>query len=333
MPKTKKEWWKAISLVLIVIIGTFVVSFGNIAFLVPMDINAGGLSGIGLIFRHFIEDPQMKIIIYNVVITILSIVFWVLGLLLIGKEFAIKTLVATISFPAANWFFTTCPGVASFTNGLGEMLMNAGNGPTAGNYLLGGIFGGVFVGAGVAITFVGGGSTGGVDVFTFIFEKYLKIKQSIASFIVDGSIITVGMIILVPQSSGYLLPCLSGIISCFVSALLIEVIYIGSQSSYQVDIISNKWEEISQYAQQELDRGTTVIRAQGGYKGEERIILRIVFDRRQYSKIRSFIAKTDPKAFVTYTRTTAVFGEGFKSHYAKMTINLKKKDDKEDNGK
>lgn len=328
MPKTKKEWIKAIWLTIIVILGTFVVAFGNISFLVPMDINAGGLSGIGLIFRYFVSDPQMKTIVYNIVISVLSVVFWLLGLLLIGKEFAIKTLVATIAFPAANWFFTMCPGVSDFTSGLGEMLKTAGEGPTAGNYLLGGLFGGVFVGAGVAITFVGGGSTGGVDVFTFIFEKYLKIKQSIASFIVDGSIIVVGLIILVPQNNNYLLPCLSGIISAFMSAILIEVIYIGSQSSYQVDIISNKWEEISEYAQKELDRGTTIIRAEGGYKGEERVILRIVFDRRQYSKIRSFIAKIDPKAFVTYTRTTAVFGEGFKSHNVKPAIG-KKKDDKD----
>ena len=98
------------------------------------------------------------------------------------------------------------------------------------------------------------------------------------------------------------------------SAIIIEVIYIGSQTSYQVDIISDKWEEISQYAQDVLGHGATIIHAKGGYKGDDRIILRIVFKKREYSKIRSYIAHVDPKAFVTYTQTNAVFGEGFRSH-------------------
>lgn len=327
MPKTKKEWFRATLLVVIVILGTFVVAFGNVCFLVPMEINAGGLNGIAIIIRHFVPDTY-KVLSYNIVVTTLSIIFWLLGLILVGKEFAIKTLVATISFPAANWLFTMCPRVSDFTTGIGTILMEAGNGPTAGNYLLGGIFGGVFVGAGVAITFVGGGSTGGVDVFVLIFEKYLKIKSSIASFIVDGTIVTVGLLILVPSQTSFLLPCLSGIISAFMSAILIEVIYIGSQSAYQADIISDKWEEISKYALIELDRGTTIIRAEGGYKGDERVILRIVFDKRQHNKIREFIAKIDPHAFVTYTRTNAVFGEGFKSHKVDPIIKKKNRDGK-----
>ena len=98
------------------------------------------------------------------------------------------------------------------------------------------------------------------------------------------------------------------------SAILIEVIFISSQTSYQVDIISDKWEEISKYAQDVLGHGATIIHAKGGYKGDDRIILRIVFKKREYSKIRSYIAQVDPKAFVTYTQTNAVFGEGFKSH-------------------
>ena len=110
---------------------------------------------------------------------------------------------------------------------------------------------------------------------------------------------------------------LCGILSSFVTAALIEIVYIKNQTAYQVDIISDKWEEISRYAQDELERGATIIHAQGGYKGEERVILRVVFDRFQYEKIKKYIASVDPKAFVTYTQTNAVFGEGFKKHTKK----------------
>lgn len=319
MPKTKMDWFKLIWRTILVIIGTVVVAIGNIAFLVPLDINAGGLSGIGIIARYF-ADPSFKTIIYNIIVTGVSVILWLVGLLFIGKDFAIKTLVATIVFPAANWILTTVPGISTSIANFGELIKTSGNGPTAGNYLLAGLFGGVFVGTGVSITFVGGGSTGGVDVITFLFEKYLKIKQSIASFLVDGTIVVLGLLLLLPRDNSFLLPCLSGILSAFVTALIIEVIFIGSQTSYQVDIISEKWEEISKFAQDEMGRGATIIPAKGGYRGENRPILRIVFDKRQYNKIRVFISKVDPKAFVTFTRTNAVFGEGFKAHIEENTI-------------
>ena len=184
MPKNKSEWLAFIYKNLLIIIGTFLVAFGNVAFLVPLDINSGGLSGIGVIVRFFISDPGMKILAYNLVVDIASVVLWIVGFIFVGKEFALKTLLATIIFPLANWLLTACPGVSNSVSYFGELIKQVGNGPTAGNFVLASLFGGVFIGGGVALTFVGGGSTGGVDVITFLFEKYLRIRQSIASFIV-----------------------------------------------------------------------------------------------------------------------------------------------------
>ena len=159
------------------------------------------------------------------------------------------------------------------------------------------------------MAFLGGGSTGGVDVIQLIISKYTRMKESVSGIIIDGVIIIVGMCVMQQW-----IPALCGILSSVVTAALIEIVYIRNQTAYQVDIISSKWEEISRYAQDELERGATIIRAEGGYKGEERIILRVVFDKTQYEKIRTYIAQIDPNAFVTFTQTNAVFGEGFKKH-------------------
>lgn len=298
--------------ILIVILGTVIVSFGNIAFLVPLDINAGGLSGIGIIIRQFASD---KILAYNLFIAIASVVLWVIGRICLGRDFAYKTLISTIVFPLANALFTAVPGPKDFAGHIGTLVTTCANGPTAGNFLLAALFGGVFVGLGVAITFVGGGSTGGVDVLTFLFEKYLHIKQSIASFIVDGTIVVVGLAILLSLDEAMFISCLSGIVSAFLTAVVIEFVYIGSQNSYQADIISAKWKDISAYAQDVLERGATLIPAKGGYHEEDRIILRVVMNKEQFEKMKKFIAYVDPHAFVTYTRAHSTFGEGFKSHY------------------
>lgn len=312
-----KEKWIHIGKVFAVIFGTILLTFGNVIFLIPLDINAGGLSGIAIIVRYFIPE-EYKVLVYNIIIWSLSVTLWILGRFCIGKEFAYKTLLSTIVFPLANSLFTAVPYVKDSVNYLAELIKCAGNETsvvTAGNYIICAIFGGVFVGSGVAITFVGGGSTGGVDVLTFIFEKYLHIKQSIASFIVDGSIVVAGLIAFMAVDQSKFISCLVGVIAAFITAVVIEVIYIGSQSNYQADIISDKWEEISRYVQDELERGATILRAEGGYHGDPRVILRVVIDKRQYEKLKRYIAEVDPRAFVTYTQTHATFGEGFKTYY------------------
>ncbi|MDD4104126.1 MAG: YitT family protein, partial [Bacilli bacterium] len=262
-------------------------------------------------------------LVYNVTTTALSIILWIVGLIFIGKDFAFKTLLSAIMVPAATAFFSFVPGVSDWCINISNAVVgDIGGTFEVGRIMLAGITGGVIVGVGVSITFVGGGSTGGVDVLNFILNKYLHIKQSVGSFIIDGATIFIGMLIILPNVSdaaNYLVQCLCGIISAFITAILIEYVYIGAQTSYKAEIISSKWQEISDYVQNVIGRGATIVRAEGGYKGEERVILTVVFDKTQYTKIRDFIVRTDPAAFITFTQTNAVYGEGFKS------VNVNKK--------
>lgn len=316
--------------IFVIIIGSILVSFGNLCFLSVLSINSGGLNGVAIVIRHFIEDPNMKVLVYDVSIAALSVVFWVLGFIFVSKEFAFKTLVASIAFPAANFMFTYVPGINTWINDIAQIVAGEAVGGVyaTGNMLLCGLFGGIFVGSGVAITFVGGGSTGGVDVLSFIMKKYLHIKESVAAFIVDAVVILLGIICL-PMDK-YLIPCLCGILSSFICSVLINFIFNGSQTSYQADIISSKWEEISRYAQDVLGRGATIIHANGGYKNEDRIILRVVFEKDQREGFKDFITKTDPKAFITITQTNAVYGEGFSNHELSHKARLKEKFNKKD---
>ena len=312
MAKFKKPLLIKILKYSLVVLGSIFVAFGNTVFLTPLDINAGGLNGIGIILMNFASESS-KMIVYNIVIYALSIILWFVGFFLISKDFAIKTLVSTIVFPFATSLFTIIPGTKDFASSITNILLNYGGAPTIGTYMLFALVGGVIVGFGVAITFMGGGSTGGVDVLTFIFEKFLKIKQSIGSFFVDGLVVTLGICILCPiNAEKYLLPCLTGILSITISALMIDIIYVAFLTVYQVDVISSQWEKISKYAQDKIGRGATIIYAKGGYQGDERVMVRIVLSKIQYEDLRAFISEIDPSAFITITTTKAVFGEGFK---------------------
>ena len=296
----KKHLFKQINNYIAVILGTFLLAFGSVIFLTKSELVAGGVSGIAIIIQHFVSSQ-----IYDYLVAGLTVFFWLIGLIFLGKDFALKTALSSGLYIGFTFLFKRVPFFDELaTTFAGEQL--------AGNLILCGIFGGVFIGGGVAITFLGGGSSGGIDVVQLLVSKYTGIKESLSGFLIDGTIIVVGMI-----SMRLWIPALCGILSSFMTAALIEIVYIKNQTAYQVDIISDKWQEISRYAQDELERGATIIHAEGGYKGEERVILRVVFDRFQYDKIKKYIASVDPKAFVTYTQTNAVFGEGFKKHSKK----------------
>lgn len=283
----------------LVTLGTLVLSFGSVIFLTKCEIVAGGVSGIAIIVQHFVNYN-----IYDYVVGGLVALFWVIGLIFLGKDFAIKTLYSSILYIGFTFLFNR----VDFFNELANTFSGLDKGvePDVGNYILCGLFGGVFVGGGIAITFLGGGSTGGVDCLQLIAAKLWKIKEALVGFVVDAFIIVIGMI-----AMKMWIPALCGILSCFVTSVLIDVVYSKQLNSYQADIISSHWEEINEFVKVELDRGSTIIHANGGYKGEERVILRIVFDRKQYDKLRSFINSVDPHAFVTFTRANAVYGEGF----------------------
>lgn len=302
----KKRVLKLVNNYVAIVLGTFLLAFGSVIFLTKAELVAGGVSGIAIIIQHFVD-----IAIYDYLVAALTVLFWFIGLIFLGKDFAFKTALSSLLYIGFTFLFKR---VVFFD----ELAKTFAGEQLAGNLILCGIFGGVFIGGGVAITFLGGGSSGGVDVVQLLLSKYTGIKESISGFLIDGIIIFVGMF-----SMQLWVQSLCGILSSFVTAALIEIVYIKNQTAYQVDIISDKWEEISRYAQDELERGATIIRAEGGYKGEERVILRVVFDRFQYEKIKKYIASVDPKAFVTYTQTNAVFGEGFKKH-SKKAKNTKK---------
>ena len=314
----KKRVLKLINNYVSIIVGTFLLAFGSVIFLTKAELVAGGISGIAIIIQHFFITP-----IYDYVVAGLTVFFWLLGLIFLGKDFALKTALSSALYIGFTFLFKRVVFFETLSSNFAGLIpteviidgtktiVTQTTSPVA-NLILCGVFGGVFIGGGVAITFLGGGSTGGVDVLQVMMAKYLGIKESLSGFMIDALVIVIGM-----ASMQLWVPALCGILSSFMTAVLIEIVYIKNQTAYQVDIISDKWEEISRYAQDELERGATIIHAEGGYKGEERVILRVVFDRFQYEKIKKYIASVDPKAFVTYTQTNAVFGEGFKKHSKK----------------
>lgn len=318
---SKQEKLMMVQRILCIVIGSLSLAIGTRIFLVKLDIISGGLSGVAIVIQRLIgKTPDLT----DVIVTVTTWLLWVIGLIFGGKQFAFRTLLATVFYPIFYTMLTRIPVFEDMGNHFASLIDT----DRIGILLLSSIFGGVFVGFGVGLSFLGGGSSGGIDVIIYLIEKATHIKASVLSFIIDGIIILLGLFVpgqREPLDNFIIVLC--GIISCFVTAVTIEFVYGGNRTSFQVDVISDEWEKISEFAQDKLGRGATIIRAQGGFKGEDRVVLRIVFPKYQYRKLRDYISSVDKKAFVTFTQTNAVYGEGFIVNEHKRLLNKKNKKD------
>lgn len=293
------------------LIGSFLLAFGTGVFLTPANVVAGGISGIGIIITHYVRYNVVDIVVWG-----FNILFFILSFIFLGKKFTLHTLIATFTFPG---FLTLIQRTNCFA-----FISNIFVGKES-NLLLAGIFGGLFVGAGVALTFLGDGSTGGTDVLCFILAKYTPLKQGVTSFACDASVILVGMICLRDN----MLPSLVGILSALLTALMIEVIFVQSNTIYIADIITKKYKEFSAYIIRDLDGTCTIIDAKGAYKTDNDIkMVRLVVDKRDFLTIKDQISKIDEEAFVTITTAKKVLGEGFSALYKKREKLVKKNDKK-----
>lgn len=282
--------------VFLIIVGSFILGLGSGLFLTPYNIVSGGLSGIAVIL-HVLFNFNI-----NLWIWILTFAFFFVGWIVLGTPFAAKTFLSSLVYPLSvmlgTYLYEYTPlNFGSITEITGSV-----------NYLLAALFGGIFVGTGVGLTFLGGGSTGGVDVITLIITKYTSVKASVPSFIVDAVTILLGAV-----SGNSFSVTLMGIISAFVASLMVDKIF-DSERNVVVNIISKNYEEINRFVLSKLDRGSTIIDGIGGYSQTEVKILQVALPSREYYVLQEIIAQVDPTAFVVVSKASSIRGEGFKAH-------------------
>ena len=296
----KTELLIQIKNILLVIAGTLVLSFGTSVFILPFDLVTGGVSGISIVLNKLVP---FEFITMDMIITAVTWILFLMGWIFLGRSFAAKTFISAIVYPIGVFLFTKLAS-PEFLNGF-FYLRSYPN--TDVSLILATLMGGTMVGAGCAITFVGGGSTGGVDVISFIICKIFKrAKSSVVFFLIDSTIILSGMFVI-----GSFVLTLLGILSAFVSALMIEKVFIGSSKSFIAQIITDKYEVINRDIIEKVDRGSTVIDIIGGYSGQPKKMIMVSFTVNQYAEIMNTVHKHDKTAFVTIHQAHEIRGEGW----------------------
>lgn len=286
-----------------IFVGTILLAIGQAIFIEQCALVIGGVASIGNIINYFINTQYTV----RVTVVVLNILCFLLGLIFLGKKFSAQTLISTIIYTIAY------PIISSLmhTDFMAFLKMPLENGQfTDVTLLLAGMFGGMISGLGIAMCFLGGGSTGGVDVFAILFAKITHTKAPLWMFVIDAAVVFLGYIILGQGNLIYFLVC---VLSALLCSLTTELIMSKQNNSFVVNIVSDKWKEINDFIINDLDRGSTLIDVVGGYTMKNRRMVQAAISRHQYSLLLSKISEIDKEAFVTINSAHEINGEGFDS--------------------
>lgn len=274
---------KRITDLILVAAGTFLLAVSVEMFILPYNILSGGMAGLAVALEPFFHFDKLLFANAGVV------GLFIAGSFVLGKEFAANTLISSLCYPL-------------FTTILSRHPVDLTIEP-----LLASFYAGLLGGAGIGLVMRTGASTGGMDIPPLIIHKLTGAKVSTLVMVTDALTVMAGIV------AYDLSAALLGLISVMASGFAIRrVLEAGSGVRVKnVQIISEKWEEINEEIRKTINRGTTIFDCQGGYTGKPRKMILTVVSERQYIPLSEVIRSIDPHAFVIITDTSDMLGEGF----------------------
>lgn len=265
-----------------VLIGTAIVAAAFQLFLVPNQIAAGGISGLGIILFHLLRIPV------GLTILLLNLPLFIIAAKIFGGRFIVRGLFGATALSALVELLAFLPVVTE-------------------DLLLASLYGGIVMGIGIAIVFRARGSTGGTVLAAQVLNKLFGFTMGQSLLGVDFLVVALAGLVFNLELAMYAL------ISLFVSSRVIDLVQEGLGNSKAALIISDKTDEIAEKIIKELDRGATVLTGKGAYTGQAREMVLTVVSQSEVPRLKNIVHETDPRAFVIVGSAHEVVGEGFKA--------------------
>ena len=278
-----------------IIFGTFLTGFGISVFMNPARLAPGGVSGLGTIIYHVIEDKTGKTMELGLIILFLSIPIYLLGLAVFGKEYGIRTLMGTLLLSLSTFIFDSI-----FPNGIIDYSKES-------SLWLCTLFTGLTNGIGIGLVMRTGSNTGGTDIIAQILARYTPLGMGNALLFVDGTIILSSIFIFGIENALY-----SAVVSIIISLIIDRVIVpFGTNYAKTVYIISPHIDIIGEYILKNMNRSGTIIPSRGLFSGENKEMLMTVIPKKDLTKLTRCVKEADPNAFLVIQDTYHVLGEGY----------------------
>ena len=250
-------------------------------FLVPNHIAPGGLTGLATVLNYLFRWPV------GTTSLVMNVPLFIIGYRAMGRVFVIRSLVATVLFSVLIDLIPLPPMTEQ--------------------PLLGAVFGGVLLGAGLGLILRGGATTGGTDmVARMIHNRFQHISVGAFLFLIDCCVVLMAGFFIEAEYALY------AFVALYAASKLIDVVMVGLTREKACYIISTQHEQVKREIMEKLDRGVTVLHAEGGYSGQERPVLLCVLSAQELGRLKAIVREADEDAFLFISDAHEVLGEGFR---------------------
>ena len=269
--------------ILMVILGNFLQALSVKLFVLPANLMSCGTTGIGLVVNELTGIPL------TVFIFLFNVIMLAIGWIVLGKRFAMTTILSSILFPSILEGLNQVMGEVSITD---NMVLNV-------------LFAGIGLAISLGLVMRAGASTGGMDIPPLMLKKFFRIPVSTSLAAFDFCILLLQLLFHTMEDLLY------GISLILVISMVLKKVMLFGTSRTEVKIVSEKSQEIRDAILSQVDRGVTMLHGQGGYMRQETDVILSVVSNHELPKIEKLARSIDPSCFMIVSQVSEVWGRGF----------------------
>ena len=279
----KQNYRKLAVKILTILVGLTCYAIGTALFVLPTEMIAAGTTGLALLAEHYWG------ISLSGFVAVFNVLMFLLGLIELGKEFALSTLIATFYYPFA----------------LDQAIRVVGDHVFTEDPMLCAVFAGLMIGFSLGIVIKAGASTGGMDIPPLVLKKRVGIPVSVSMYAFDFVILLTQLTFRDKEKILY------GLIMVMIYTVVLDKVLMMGARQMQVKIVSGQYERISALIQEKLDRGVTLLYIEGGHSGQPSKAVLTVVSPRELARLNSLVTEVDENAFMIISQVGEVHGRGF----------------------
>lgn len=256
----------------IILLGTAIVAVAVYFFMLPSHVTVGSASALAMVLSNFLPLPV------SVITFLINVVLLIIGYLLIGPEFGIKTIFSTLLLPVYLGIFEIIfPDFQSLTQ---DQFLDVLC------YIL-------VVGVGLAMLFSINAASGGIDIVAKLMNKFLRMELGKAMS-VSGILVSLSSALCYDTKTVVL-----SVLGTYFGGIIVDYFIFGMNLKRRVCIISPKFDQILDYILHDLHSGATIYEGKGAYNNQIRKEIITIVDKQEYKLLMDYVRDTDPDAFVT----------------------------------
>lgn len=267
-----------------IILGNLLCSLAFNLFFVPNGLLSGGVGGVGIMTQYLTGIPS------GISVFFINLPIFIVGVKMLDKKFISYAFISMFVF--SFWLTITKDFSQYFV---------------VEDIFLGAAFGAVLNGLGMGLMFRNRTCQGGLDVVAAILKRKYNLNIGTGLMMVNTIIITLSSVLF-----GHI-PAMYTLISMYIGYQILDKVQTGFNIQKNVVIVSDKSKELSTAIIEQMNRGITFLKGQGGYSHEDKNIIYCTLKSREIAKLKEIVNRVDPMAFFTITDVVEVKGRGFKS--------------------